>query len=80
MITGTLKNQVDDIWNVFWSGGISNPINVIEQMTYLLFMRQLDLQQTEVDQKRELGVPVGDAVAGDERRGDAPRRRDTIRL
>ena len=60
MITGALKNQVDDIWNVFWSGGISNPINVIEQMTYLLFMRQLDLQQTEVDQKRELGVPVGD--------------------
>lgn len=58
MITGELKKQVDEIWDDFWSGGISNPLSVIEQMTYLLFMRQLDLQQTQVDQKVALGVPV----------------------
>ena len=36
MITGSIKTQVDGIWNAFWSGGISNPMEVIEQMTYLL--------------------------------------------
>lgn len=34
MITGEIKNQVDRIWDAFWSGGISNPLEVIEQMTY----------------------------------------------
>ncbi len=36
MITGALKNNVDRIWDTFWSGGISNPVSVIEQFTYLL--------------------------------------------
>lgn len=61
MITGALKQQVDGVWDDFWSGGISNPLTVIEQMTYLLFMRQLDMQQTVVDQKVALGVPVHDS-------------------
>jgi len=42
MLTGKLKNQVDEIWEVFWTGGITNPISVIEQFTYLLFIRRLD--------------------------------------
>jgi len=42
MITGPIKNQIDQIWNAFWSGGISNPLEVIEQITYLLFLRRLD--------------------------------------
>lgn len=42
MITGEIKNQVDRIWDAFWSGGISNPLEVIEQITYLLFIRRLD--------------------------------------
>ena len=42
MITGDIKNQIDRIWDSFWSGGISNPIEVIEQITYLLFIRRLD--------------------------------------
>jgi type I restriction enzyme M protein len=42
MITGTIKSQIDQIWNAFWSGGISNPLEVIEQITYLLFLRRLD--------------------------------------
>ncbi len=46
MLTGELKNQVDRIWDAFWSGGISNPLEVIEQITYLLFLRRLDDLQT----------------------------------
>ena len=42
MLTGELRNQVDSIWNAFWSGGISNPLEVMEQITYLLFLRRLD--------------------------------------
>src|SRR5438128_6947916 len=42
MLTGDIKNQIDRIWDAFWSGGISNPLEVIEQITYLLFLRRLD--------------------------------------
>ena len=51
MITGTIKSQVDQIWNAFWSGGISNPMEVIEQMTYLLFIKRLDEMQTVKEKK-----------------------------
>ena len=46
MITGELKNKVDRIWEVFWTGGITNPLEVIEQFTYLLFIKQLDDVET----------------------------------
>ena len=46
MITGELKSKVDRLWDAFWSGGISNPLEVIEQITYLLFIRRLDDLQT----------------------------------
>jgi hypothetical protein len=46
MLTGEIRNQVDAIWNAFWTGGISNPLEVIEQITYLLFLRRLDELQT----------------------------------
>ena len=42
MITGELKSKVDKIWDTMWSGGISNPLSVIEQLTYLLFIKRLD--------------------------------------
>jgi type I restriction enzyme M protein len=42
MITGSIKSQIDRIWDTFWSGGIANPIDVIDQITYLLFLRRLD--------------------------------------
>jgi type I restriction enzyme M protein len=42
MIIGEIKNKIDKIWDAFWSGGISNPMEVIEQMTYLLFIKRLD--------------------------------------
>ena len=51
MITGTLKSQIDRIWDAFWSGGISNPMEVIEQMTYLLFIKRLDEEQTRREKK-----------------------------
>lgn len=43
MITGELKNKVDKIWEMFWTGGITNPLDVIEQITYLIFIRDLDI-------------------------------------
>jgi type I restriction enzyme M protein len=46
MLTGDIRNQVDTIWNSFWTGGISNPLEVIEQITYLLFLRRLDDRHT----------------------------------
>ncbi len=46
MITGELKSKVDRIWDTMWSGGISNPLSVIEQLTYLLFIKRLDELQT----------------------------------
>src|SRR6266568_5875954 len=59
MITGTLKSQVDRVWDAFWSGGISNPLEVIEQITYLLFLRRLDeLQTLEENKSRTLKRPI----------------------
>lgn len=42
MITGEIKNQIDSIWDTFWTGGITNSITILEQMTYLFFMKMLD--------------------------------------
>jgi hypothetical protein len=51
MLTGEIRNQVDRIWDAFWSGGISNPLEVIEQITYLLFLKRLDDLQTLEENK-----------------------------
>ncbi|HWT44366.1 MAG TPA: type I restriction-modification system subunit M N-terminal domain-containing protein, partial [Vicinamibacterales bacterium] len=59
MITGAIKSQIDQIWNAFWSGGISNPLEVIEQITYLLFLRRLDdLQTLEENRSARLKEPI----------------------
>ena len=42
MITGEIKNRIDQIWDTFWTGGITNSITILEQMTYLFFMKMLD--------------------------------------
>ena len=42
MVTGAIKNKVDKIWTDIWAGGITNPLTVIEQLTYLMFIRSLD--------------------------------------
>lgn len=54
MIAGELKSQIDRVWEAFWTGGLSNPLTVIEQMTYLLFIRRLDELQTQKEQKANL--------------------------
>ena len=51
MLTGDIRNQIDQIWNNFWTGGISNPMEVIEQFTYLLFIRRLDELHTLEERK-----------------------------
>ena len=51
MITGELKSKVDKIWDTMWSGGISNPLSVIEQLTYLLFIKRLDELHTLKESK-----------------------------
>lgn len=59
MITGQIKNQIDQIWNTFWeSAGITNPMSVLEQMTYLFFMKLLDdaeRQSEKISQELDLG-------------------------
>ena len=49
MITGTIKNKVDKIWTDIWAGGITNPLTVIEQLTYLMFIRSLDEKELETE-------------------------------
>lgn len=59
MITGELKASVDRIWDAFWSGGIANPLEVMEQITYLLFIRRLDdLQTTKENRANRLGLSI----------------------
>jgi len=61
VITGELKGKIDRIWDSFWSGGISNPLEVIEQITYLLFLRRLDDLQSIAEKKARLaGGPIED--------------------
>jgi type I restriction enzyme M protein len=59
MIVGAVKNQIDSIWNDFWSGGVSNPLSVMEQITYLLFIKRLDeLQSVEEAKAAQLKKPI----------------------
>jgi type I restriction enzyme M protein len=59
MISGEIKSQIDSIWNAFWSGGISNPLEVIEQITYLLFIKRLDdLHTLEENKSVRLNKPM----------------------
>jgi type I restriction enzyme M protein len=72
MITGELRNQVDQVWDAFWSGGISNPLEVIEQITYLLFLRRLDdLQILEENKSTRLKQPIEHRIfpAGNDKSG-----------
>ena len=59
MLTGSLRNQIDRVWDAFWSGGIANPLMVIEQITYLLFIKRLDeLQSVEEHKSNTLNIPL----------------------
>lgn len=59
MLVGEIRNQIDGIWNDFWSGGVSNPLSVMEQLTYLLFIKRLDeLQKAEEHKATTLNKPI----------------------
>ena len=66
MITGELKNKIDKIWEIFWTGGITNPLDVIEQFTYLLFIKQLDdVETTKENEANFLGFEYESMFPGD---------------
>jgi type I restriction enzyme M protein len=56
MITGKIKRDIDKLWLEFWQGGITNPLTVIEQITFLMFIRLLDIQET-ADERRATRNP-----------------------
>jgi type I restriction enzyme M protein len=73
MLTGQIRSQIDQVWNAFWSGGVSNPISVIEQITYLLFIKRLDeLQTLEESKALSLGKPLARRIFPE---GDDPKGR-----
>jgi type I restriction enzyme M protein len=63
MITGEIKSKVDRIWDTLWSGGISNPLTIIEQLTYLLFIKRLDELHTLKENKAaRLKAPIEEPI------------------
>lgn len=69
MITGELKGKVDRVWDAFWSGGISNPLEVIEQITYLLFIRRLDDLNTLAEKKAKRTGKAEGIIFGPDQQG-----------
>ena len=59
MITGEIKNKVDKMWEYFWTGGLTNPVDVIEQLTYLIFMKRLDQEEQRKEKEQKLGNIFG---------------------
>ncbi|SCY63104.1 class I SAM-dependent DNA methyltransferase [Butyrivibrio sp. INlla14] len=58
MITGELKNRIDKIWNIFFAGGVAEPLTVVEQLSYLMFIRDLDeTDKIHAKESEMLGVP-----------------------
>lgn len=58
MVTGELKNKIDGLWEIFWTGGLTNPLDVIEQMTYLMFIHDLDeADSLRAKESAMLGLP-----------------------
>lgn len=71
MVTGELKNKIDSLWEIFWTGGLTNPLDVIEQMTYLMFIHDLD--ETDNTHKKEsvmLGIPYDSIFKNEVKIGD----------
>lgn len=63
MITGQLKSDIDRLWETFWTGGISNPLTVIEQITYLLFIKRMhDVQVAKENRANRFNEPIIDPI------------------
>lgn len=73
MITGVIKNKVDKIWLDIWAGGITNPITVIEQLTYLMFIRSLDEKELELEEFANMTGEAGDLIFPQSEIGQAMR-------
>ena len=66
MIIGELKNRIDGLWEIFWTGGLTNPLDVIEQMTYLMFIHDLDdADNLRAKEASMLGLPYNSMFSGD---------------
>ena len=71
MITGELKNRIDGLWDIFAAGGLVNPLDVIEQVTYLMFIRDLDdSDNLRARESAMLGLPYESIFAGQVQIGD----------
>jgi type I restriction enzyme M protein len=63
MITGDLRNKIDKLWEEFWTGGIANPLQVIEQITFLLFARMLDMTESRNEKRAaRTGKPLANPI------------------
>ena len=70
-MTGELKNKIDSLWEIFWNGGITNPLDVIEQMTYLMFIKDLDdTDNLRAKEAAMLGLPYKSIFADEVELGD----------
>ncbi|MDO4395291.1 MAG: class I SAM-dependent DNA methyltransferase [Clostridia bacterium] len=71
MITGELRNRIDGLWDIFAAGGLTNPLEVIEQITYLMFIHDLDeVDNTRAKESAMLGLPYKSIFAGEFEVGD----------
>ena len=83
MITGAIKNKVDKIWTDIWAGGITNPLTVIEQLTYMMFIRSLDEKELETEEFENMSgekmdkifpqSPIGQSMRWSKFKNDDPR-------
>ncbi len=73
MITGVIKNKIDKIWTDIWAGGITNPLTVIEQLTYLMFIRSLDEKELENEEFANLTGETADLIFPQSEIGQAMR-------
>lgn len=70
-INNELKSKIDGLWEIFWTGGITNPLEVVEQMTYLMFIRDLDDSDTlRAKEAAMLGLPYQSIFADEVKIGD----------
>lgn len=73
MVTGAIKNKIDKIWTDIWAGGITNPLTVIEQLTYLMFIRSLDEKELEQEEFDNMTGSKGDRIFPETANGQAMR-------
>lgn len=71
MLTGELRNKIDRLWETFWTGGITNPLDVVEQMTYLMFIHDMDeTDNLRAKESAMLGLPYESIFTGEVRIGE----------